>query len=217
MSALACADLGKLLINLNIWGFANSTETRLPVYSALDARHCNKYPNDCPFWCTITPSLPDEMHPISIRSLLLLVSLSSFVAAINITQCLADFKNDLDATGGVDPRGNPTSAAEAVGLTYQTCVERCGLQPGPFDWDEFTQLFASWLLPWLALISGLPFHSGSYMDDFISGELSFLLALSLDAYRDTFAHPTSHHECRIPRFGRVHSRPHLPQHSPRVS
>ena len=158
------------------------------------------------------------MPTVPTRPLLLLVSFSSLVVAFNVTQCLVDFKNDPNATvGGVDPRGNPTSVADAVGFTYQTCVERCGSEPEVFHWDTFTQLFASWLLPWLALISGLPFHSGSYMDDFISGVPSFPLILGLDAHQIPFSRPKSYHERRIPRLGRVHPRPHLPQHSPRVS
>jgi hypothetical protein len=44
-----------------------------------------------------------------------------------------------------------------------------GQVPRSFNWREFAQLFSSWLLPWLALISQLPFGSGNYADDFLSG------------------------------------------------
>jgi hypothetical protein len=112
---------------------------------------------------------PGDMHPIPTRILFLLLCLSSLVAAANFTQCLEDFKNDPDATGGVDSRGHPTSPAEAVGFTYKTCTARCGTSAEIFNWREFAQLFSSWLLPWLALISQLPFGSGNYADDFLSG------------------------------------------------
>ena len=148
--------------------FDNRVHASYPPRQGLD-KCCDVYR----FWCTGFPSPPDDMHPLPIRSLLLLLSFSSLVVAIGITDCLEDFKSDPNAIGGVDSRGYPTSAGEAVGFTYQTCVKHCGPQVGVFNWTEFTQLFASWLLPWLALISGLPFHSGSYMDDFISGELCF--------------------------------------------
>ena len=113
------------------------------------------------------------MHPILIRILLLLVFSSSLVAAANFTQCLQDFVNDPNAVGGVDSKGRPTSPAEAVGLTYKACTARCGTGPEAFNWRTFTQLFSAWLLPWLALISQLPFGSGNNVDDFISGRLSF--------------------------------------------
>ena len=108
------------------------------------------------------------MNPISVRTLLLLLFFISLVAAANFTQCLEDFKANPNATGGVDSHGHAVSAADAVGLTYRTCTERCGKASKSFSWRQFAQLFASWLLPWLALISQLPFGSGDYVDDFLS-------------------------------------------------
>ena len=115
------------------------------------------------------------MHPIPARVLLLLLLFSSLVAATNFTQCLETFRGLPNGTeGGVDSSGHPlTSPAEAVGLTYRTCRARCGGDAESFNWREFAQLFASWLLPWLALISQLPFGSASLGDDFISGQFSF--------------------------------------------
>ena len=125
------------------------------------------------FKLTLPPppfSPPDGMHPIPTRILLLLLLFSSFVAAANFTQCLENFRNESNTTiGGVDSRGDPTSPAEAIGLTYETCTAKCGSGAESFRWREFAQLFSSWLLPWLALISQLPFNSGNYADDFVSG------------------------------------------------
>ena len=109
------------------------------------------------------------MNPTSARILLLLLSFISLVAAANFTQCLEDFKANPNATGGVDSHGRNVSAVDAVGLTYRTCTTLCGNAPESFSWRQFAQLFASWLLPWLALISQLPFGSGDYVDDFFSG------------------------------------------------
>jgi len=113
------------------------------------------------------------MNPtrISTRILLLLLSLSSLVAAVNFTQCMEDFKQDFNtiADGGVDSQGRPVSPAEAVGLTYRTCVELCRTDATSFVWGDFARSFSSWLLPWLALLSQLPFGSSNYVDDFVSG------------------------------------------------
>jgi hypothetical protein len=111
----------------------------------------------------------DDMHPIPTRILFLLLCFFSLVGAVNFTECLEKFRNDPNATGGVDSQGHPTSPAEAVGLTYKTCTARCGTGSETFNWRTFAQLFSSWLLPWLALISQLPFGSGNYADDFVSG------------------------------------------------
>jgi len=113
------------------------------------------------------------MHPVTTHTLSLLLFFSSLVAAANFAQCLEDFRNnDPSTTGGVDAHGRPTSPAEAVGLAYEACATLCGLDAERFKWKGFAQSFSSWLLPWLALISQLPFGSGNYTDDFVSGWLS---------------------------------------------
>ena len=110
------------------------------------------------------------MNQISTRTLLLLFFYSSLVVATNFGQCLEDLKKDPDAVGGVDSWGNPTSPAAAVGFTYKTCTERCGSRPVPPNWKDFSQRFPSWLLPWLALVSQLPFGAENYIDNFFSSE-----------------------------------------------
>ena len=117
------------------------------------------------------PPLPTKksMLPLPTRFFFFFLLFFSAVSAANFTQCLEDFKNEPNAIGGVDSRGHPTSPAAAVGLTYETCTARCGGDAGSFEWEEFAQLFSSWLLPWLALLSQLPFGSGNYADDFVSG------------------------------------------------
>jgi len=111
--------------------------------------------------------LPDDMSPVPTRVVLLLLLFSSLVTAANFTQCLKDFRNDPNATGGVNYRGRPTSPAQAAGFTYKTCTARCGRDSEAFMWREFAH---SWLPPWVALISQLPFGSGNHLDDFISSQ-----------------------------------------------
>jgi len=109
------------------------------------------------------------MHPVPARILLLLLFFSPLVAAANFAQCLQDFRSDPNGIGGVDSRGQPASSASAVGLTYGACTAQCGSDAESFSWREFTQSFSLWLLPWLVLISQLPFGSGHRVDDLLSG------------------------------------------------
>ena len=121
---------------------------------------------------TVLPRFPplNRMRPISTRILFVLLFFASLVAAANFTHCLEEFQKEPDTTsGGVNSKGHPVTPANAVGLTYKTCTARCGGSAESFDWRGFAQLFSSWLLPWLALISQLPFGSGNYADDFVSG------------------------------------------------
>ena len=111
------------------------------------------------------------MNPIPIRVLLLLLSCTYLVTAANFTECLENFKKNFSSItdGGVNFRGQPVIPTEAVGLTYQTCIRECGTDSEAFDLRELVQMFSTWLLPWLALLSQLPFGSSSLGGDLFSG------------------------------------------------
>ena len=109
------------------------------------------------------------MNLMFARISLLLFFFTSLVAAANFAQCLEDFKANPAATGGVDSHGRDVDSANAVGLTYRTCVEQCGTTAESLNWRQFTQSFASWLLPWLALAFQLPIGSIDFTDEFLSG------------------------------------------------
>ncbi|KZV67014.1 hypothetical protein PENSPDRAFT_744607 [Peniophora sp. CONT] len=69
----------------------------------------------------------------------------------------------LDNTGkGVDFPANATA------ITYELCKSSCGANPEPFQWSIFSSQFSAWLLPWLALISQLPFGSRYKSDNLMS-------------------------------------------------
>ena len=111
-------------------------------------------------------------RPSSVKSLVFLSLFILSVAATNFTQCLIDFQNGTAVDGGVDYNGRPvTNPKDAVGLTYERC-KLCGSGQEPFDWSVFSQQFSAWLLPWLALISQLPFGAENSLDNLISGEFS---------------------------------------------
>ncbi|KZP14864.1 hypothetical protein FIBSPDRAFT_709178, partial [Athelia psychrophila] len=74
-----------------------------------------------------------------------------------------------NSTGGRSINGdNLTSMAGAGAISYALCIEACGPGPEPFDWPDFSQQFSTWLLPWLALISQLPFGAGSRPENMMS-------------------------------------------------
>ena len=45
------------------------------------------------------------------------------------------------------------------------CLKACGGAQEPFNWAGFSQQFGAWLLPWLALISQLPFGANDKADN----------------------------------------------------
>jgi len=53
----------------------------------------------------------------------------------------------------------------AVGITYSLCIKACGSDQEPFNWTIFSQQFSAWLLPWLALVSQLPFGANDKLDN----------------------------------------------------
>jgi len=103
--------------------------------------------------------------------------------AANFNQCFDAIRNGTyGPSGGVDIRGQPVqNIAQAVGMTYGLCKSACGTSPESFDWSEFAQKFTSWLLPWLALISQLPFGA-KYRVDNLTAMLLAVGSPTLAAY-----------------------------------
>ncbi|KAI9573149.1 hypothetical protein HD554DRAFT_1150501 [Boletus coccyginus] len=60
----------------------------------------------------------------------------------------------------------------ATALSYTGCKEYCGGGQQPFDWDVFSQQYAAWLLPYLALLSQLPFGARHRTDNLMSAILT---------------------------------------------
>ncbi|THU93300.1 hypothetical protein K435DRAFT_967362 [Dendrothele bispora CBS 962.96] len=101
--------------------------------------------------------------------LVVLLLITSSLASTDFQQCLRDLKAGNNGTeGGRDNRGKEVDVANATAISYDICVKVCGSGPEAFDWSAFSQEFSSWLLPWLALISQLPFGANEKLDNFIS-------------------------------------------------
>ncbi len=102
--------------------------------------------------------------------LLLLSALALRTSATNFEQCIADVRSGAWGTlGGTDSHGIPVSnISEATAITYDMCIRACGPRPEPFDWPAFYQQFSSWLLPYFALLSQLPFGAESRLSNLSS-------------------------------------------------
>ncbi|KIJ48706.1 hypothetical protein M422DRAFT_162327, partial [Sphaerobolus stellatus SS14] len=95
--------------------------------------------------------------------------LSRVVTAADFPQCLQEVREGLHGDeGGTDNNGNPVNIANATALTYQLCLRACGGDQEPFSWSVFSSQLASWLLPWLALVSQLPFGAHDRLENFES-------------------------------------------------
>ncbi|KIJ95837.1 hypothetical protein K443DRAFT_108218, partial [Laccaria amethystina LaAM-08-1] len=91
------------------------------------------------------------------------------VAGTNFQVCLAKVQNGTFGVGvdvgGTDDHGYPVNVSVATGITYSLCVQACGGGQEPFQWSIFSQQFSAWLLPWLALVSQLPFGANDKLDN----------------------------------------------------
>jgi len=92
------------------------------------------------------------------------------LATVNFNTCLVEIQNGTWGTvGGTDNYGNPVSnIATATAITYELCLVACGSGAEPFVWNIFSQQFSAWLLPYLALVSQLPFGANSRLDNLVS-------------------------------------------------
>ncbi|KAJ6460951.1 hypothetical protein C8R45DRAFT_842429, partial [Mycena sanguinolenta] len=94
---------------------------------------------------------------------------------VNFSTCLNQVRSGQWGTvGGTDNSGHPVSnISQATAITYDLCLRACGSGPEPFNWNMFSQQFTAWLLPYLALVSQLPFGARTRLENMVS----MLLAL----------------------------------------
>ncbi|KIL62888.1 hypothetical protein M378DRAFT_107865 [Amanita muscaria Koide BX008] len=113
------------------------------------------------------PVLPGSINA-KYAILILIVFFTSAVANTDFQDCFQRLQQGaLGLQGAVDFSGNPvTSAEQAAGLTYQACINACGPRSEPFDWVVFSQKFTGWVLPYLALISQLPYGASDRLSNF---------------------------------------------------
>lgn len=113
------------------------------------------------------------------------------VYSLNETQCLNDLNN---GTFGKDFKALDNSGrslkhrnANATAIPYHVCVKECGAEPEGFNWSVFSKQFASWLLPYLALISQLPWGAEHRLDNILSMFLTgAYLLVSIDCFVQLF-------------------------------
>ncbi|KAK1230946.1 hypothetical protein PQX77_005920 [Marasmius sp. AFHP31] len=91
-------------------------------------------------------------------------------ASSDFSQCLSLVRNNtFGPHAGMDNHGGfPTNVSDATAIPYEVCIERCGTGPTAFDWSPFAQEFSAWLLPYLALLSQLPFGAHDRWDNLIA-------------------------------------------------
>jgi hypothetical protein len=89
---------------------------------------------------------------------------------VDFVACLEEIhRGEHGMIGGTDDHGTSISnTSAATSITYELCVGACGAGPESFLWCVFSKQFSSWLLPWLALISQLPFGANDRFDNFVS-------------------------------------------------
>ncbi|KAG2045202.1 hypothetical protein BDR03DRAFT_27880 [Suillus americanus] len=115
---------------------------------------------------------------IGFRALTLLLLMHSVdkVVGLDLTQCFNNITTNANITnnlvGLLDGNGYPVSnIADATAISYSLCTSVCG-DMRDFQWLALSQDFSSWLLPYLALISQLPFGAQDRFDDVMSAILT---------------------------------------------
>lgn len=105
---------------------------------------------------------------------------------VNLTQCFLVFlEGGFGGIGAVYPNGTLVPKGGnytfATGMSYSACVQHCGSGRESTSWFKFSQEISAWLLPWLALMSQLPFGSKYKLDD-VSALALYIGSPALSAY-----------------------------------
>ncbi|KAH7924102.1 hypothetical protein BV22DRAFT_533250 [Leucogyrophana mollusca] len=101
-------------------------------------------------------------------------------SAANFTQCLISIQQQANITGNLTGLclsdgtqiTSPAQIGDVTAVSYSVCVDQCGADQEPFSWSTFSQEFSAWLLPYLALISQLPFGARHRLDNLMSAVLT---------------------------------------------
>ncbi|KDR79636.1 hypothetical protein GALMADRAFT_137430 [Galerina marginata CBS 339.88] len=127
---------------------------------------CELYNNALPQCKSLPAILFLFMLKTQVAVAILVIAFAHASKAVNFTQCLSNI-NSITIDGKTDNYGHlvPPSTSTATAITYGLCVSQCGAGQEPFQWNVFSQQFSSWLLPWLALVSQLPFGSNDKLDN----------------------------------------------------
>ncbi len=83
-------------------------------------------------------------------------------------QCLKSLHMSNSTMKPLNNFGQPTNRDSATAVSYADCIAHCGETGKRFQWAVFSQQFSAWLLPWLALISQLPYGSQYPKQDFVA-------------------------------------------------
>jgi len=150
-----------------------------------------------------------------------ILSLLSCVVALDQNKCLVDLNSgqirllagNVTRPIGLNNEGESVSDTIATAISYRDCVKYCpgGSGQEPFNWSVFSTQFAAWLLPWLALISQLPYGASDRLDNLMSMVLTVgsptlaaysLILTSLNNYHLAFnfsqiTFPNAGHAVRI--------------------
>jgi hypothetical protein len=107
---------------------------------------------------------PKRYFKLSIAFAIVL-NLSTAVQAFDREPC-STFASTLYEAGNVtflrDQYGRPTeNFSDAWGISYEACKDLCPASSNLIDWSAFTNQLGSWPLPFLMLITQLPFQSAS--------------------------------------------------------
>ncbi len=98
-----------------------------------------------------------------------IIAFLSVASAWNDHECLAQLKAGELGDVGLDSSGRRVHWENATAMPYIVCWDKCEDVHGQasFNWSVFSKQFSSWLLPWLALISQLPFGAKYRLDNII--------------------------------------------------
>jgi hypothetical protein len=103
-------------------------------------------------------------------NIVIVLFLLPVAASVNFDSCILEVRNGTyGSVGGTDNNGHPVlDISKATGITYDLCIRACGASSEPFVWPTFAQQVGTWLLPWLALVSQLPFGANDKLDNLVS-------------------------------------------------
>ncbi|KAJ4482096.1 hypothetical protein J3R30DRAFT_2123684 [Lentinula aciculospora] len=132
----------------------------------------------CFLHCRVSNTLPVDMLSSLLSNIVVYMVIIPYLCGIssastNLTQCFLDVQaGKFGPDVGIDSYGNPVkNVADATAIPYDLCVVACGSGPAAFNWFNFSNQLNTWMLPWLALLSQLPFGANDKLQNLLAVDL----------------------------------------------
>ena len=102
----------------------------------------------------------ESSHPSLTAAMILILQFVVHIPcvhAVNLGACCTKLRGIQGPPPQPPPNTTGPPPLPPLNVSYIQCLEECGTGIGDVDWQDFSQNFGAWFLPWISLMFQIPF------------------------------------------------------------